>query len=188
MLSHLELARALERVIRRAQLPYAVSQGFSPHMRIGFGAALPVGVGGSCEIFDVVLTRYIAPEKALSALQAATVDDLPMKACEYIEPSAKAASVAFPRGTYCAVFSQAIDELRVPQTITVIRKRKEKVLQVADYLVGSLQLDETTCTFELEAHEAGSLRADVFLQACLDYTGLTQNVSVLSVTRVALGA
>lgn len=41
MLSHLELARALERAVRRAQLPFAVSQGFSPHMRIAFGAALP---------------------------------------------------------------------------------------------------------------------------------------------------
>ncbi len=53
MLSHLELARALERAVRRAQLPFAVSQGFSPHMRIAFGAALPVGVGGTAEIFDL---------------------------------------------------------------------------------------------------------------------------------------
>ena len=45
LLSHLEIARALERAVRRAQLPFAVSQGFSPHMKIAFGAALPVGVG-----------------------------------------------------------------------------------------------------------------------------------------------
>ena len=32
MLSHLEVARALERAVRRAGLPFAVSQGFSPHM------------------------------------------------------------------------------------------------------------------------------------------------------------
>ena len=32
MLSHLEVCRALERAVRRADLPYAVSQGFSPHM------------------------------------------------------------------------------------------------------------------------------------------------------------
>ena len=59
MLSHLELARALERAVRRAQLPFAVSQGFSPHMRIAFGAALPVGVGGTAEIFDLFLTDYV---------------------------------------------------------------------------------------------------------------------------------
>ena len=50
LLSHLEVARALERAVRRAGLPYAVSQGFSPHMRIAFGAALPVGVGGTREM------------------------------------------------------------------------------------------------------------------------------------------
>lgn len=43
MLSHLELARALERAVRRAQLPFAVSQGFSPHMRIAFGRLCPWG-------------------------------------------------------------------------------------------------------------------------------------------------
>ena len=63
MLSHLEVARALERAVRRAALPYAISQGFSPHMKIAFGAALPVGVGGVSECFDLMMTSYIAPER-----------------------------------------------------------------------------------------------------------------------------
>ena len=54
LLSHLEVARALERAVRRADLPYAVSQGFSPHMRIAFGAALPVGVGADAADFAIV--------------------------------------------------------------------------------------------------------------------------------------
>ena len=73
MLSHLELARALERAVRRAQLPFAVSQGFSPHMRIAFGAALPVGVGGTAEIFDLFLTDYVPAPRALAALQEASL-------------------------------------------------------------------------------------------------------------------
>ena len=43
MLSHLEVAHTLERVVRRAKLPFAISQGYSPHMKIAFGSALPVG-------------------------------------------------------------------------------------------------------------------------------------------------
>lgn len=170
MLSHLELARALERIVRRAGLPYAISQGFSPHMRIAFGAALPVGVGGTCEIFDVQLTRYIAPQKALEALQKATVDDLPMLSCAYIENSAPAASVAFPKGTYRVVLSDSIDHLVVPPEITVVRKKKEKVLAVADYLIGDVSVDGSSCTFELQSLATGSLRADVFIRACLEAT------------------
>lgn len=33
-LGHLEVLHTIERIIRRAQLPYAVTQGFSPHMRL----------------------------------------------------------------------------------------------------------------------------------------------------------
>ena len=35
-LGHLEVIHTIERIVRRAGLPYAVTQGFSPHMRVGF--------------------------------------------------------------------------------------------------------------------------------------------------------
>lgn len=186
MLSHLELARALERTVRRAGLPFAVSEGFSPHMRIAFGAALPVGVGGTCEIFDLLLTRYVAPAKALAALQEASAPDLMVRECAYIEPHDKAASVAFPVSTYRALLSRPLAEgadralcrpgdasapLPVPETITVVRKKKEKELRVADYLVGgagAIEVEGAVATFSLEAKPTGSLRPDKLMSACLD--------------------
>lgn len=107
MLSHLELARALERAVRRAQLPFAVSQGFSPHMRIAFGAALPVGVGGTAEIFDLFLTDYVPAPRALTALQEASPADLYPTEARYIEARDAAASVALPVSTYEVVLSEA---------------------------------------------------------------------------------
>ena len=170
MLSHLELARALERAVRRAGLPYAVSQGFSPHMRIAFGAALPVGVGGTSEFFDLFLTDYVPPAKALAALQAVSPADLmPTEAC-YVEPKAAAASVACPVSTYEVQLSAAPAALIVPETITVVRKKKEKTLAVADFLVGPVELDGATVRFTLEAKPTGSLRADAFVRELLTAT------------------
>lgn len=170
MLSHLELARALERAVRRAGLPYAVSQGFSPHMRIAFGAALPVGVGGTSEFFDLFLTDYVPPAKALVALQAASPADLmPTEAC-YVEPKAAAASVACPVSTYEVQLSAAPAALIVPETITVVRKKKEKTLAVADFLVGPVELDGDAVRFTLEAKPTGSLRADAFVRELLAAT------------------
>lgn len=162
MLSHLELARALERAVRRAGLPYAVSQGFSPHMRIAFGAALPVGVGGTAEFFDLFLTDYVAPAKALAALQAASPEDLMPTEARYIEPGDAAASVACPVSTYEVVLSEAPRALAVPEEVTVVRKKKEKTLAVADFLVGPVGLDGARVRFTLEAKPSGSLRADAF--------------------------
>lgn len=141
MLSHLEVAHALERAVRRAGLPFAVSQGFSPHMRIAFGAALPVGVGGTHEFFDLLLTDYVAPDRALASLRAASAADLMPQSCAYVEHSALAASVAFPLSTYEAVLSDAPVRLVVPDEVRVVRKKKEKVLAVADFLVGKVELE-----------------------------------------------
>ena len=149
MLSHLEVARALERTVRRAGLPYAVSQGFSPHMLIAFGAALPVGVGGTHEIADVRLTHYVSADKALSALQEASVADLMVKDCRYIEPKAAAASVAFPVSTYRALLSCTPAVIPLPDEIHVVRKKKEKVLHPAEFLVGDFQLTGAVATFLL---------------------------------------
>lgn len=164
LLSHLELARALERAVRRAALPYAVSQGFSPHMRIAFGAALPVGVGGTAEFFDLFLTEYVPAPKALEALQGASPADLYPIEARYIESGAPAASVACPVSTYEVVLSEAPQAISVPETVSVVRKKKEKTLSVGDFLVGAVSHEGNTVRFTLEAKPTGSLRADAFVR------------------------
>jgi hypothetical protein len=54
-LSHLETVKAMERALRRADLPLAYSRGFSPHPRITSSPALPVGVGSEGEYLEVSL-------------------------------------------------------------------------------------------------------------------------------------
>ena len=183
LLSHLELAHALERAVRRAGLPFAVSQGFSPHMRIAFGSALPVGVGGTQEIFDLLLKEYVAPAKALAALQEKSVPDLMPYEAFYVEHNVTAASVCYPFSVYEAHLSSAVSQLEVPQTITVVRKKKEKVLVVAEYLHGGVQVEGTLVRFTLEAKPTGSLRPDVLLRECLEASG--NPASVTGIMRVA---
>ncbi|MBO4365943.1 MAG: DUF2344 domain-containing protein [Eggerthellaceae bacterium] len=187
MLSHLEVTRALERVIRRAGLPYAITNGFSPHMRASFGSALPVGVGSTGEYLDVLLTERVDPQQALSAMQEASAPVLMVLGCEYISAKAPAASAAFPFSTYVAEFSEplpvkSIDELPVPETVTVIRKKKEKVLRVADYLQPGTVLDGDRLIFTLESGENGNLRPDVLVNAIVE---AIPGVRVQSITRIS---
>ncbi|MEQ3362690.1 TIGR03936 family radical SAM-associated protein [Raoultibacter massiliensis] len=181
MLSHLEVARALERAVRRAGLPYAISQGFSPHMKIAFGAALPVGVGGTRECFDLQMTRYIAPEKVADALMEASVPDLMVTSCEYIGSRDLAASVAYPISTYRVVLSDTPEHLDVPDEITVVRKKKEKILDPAEFLVGEIDQNKNILVFTLHAKPTGSLRPDVLLANMLDGDS---GIYALSITRV----
>lgn len=53
--SHLDLFRAWERTLRRANLPVLFSQGFNPRPRLQLAAALPLGFTSACEVIDVWL-------------------------------------------------------------------------------------------------------------------------------------
>ena len=187
MLSHLEVTRALERVIRRAGLPYAITNGFSPHMRASFGSALPVGVGSTGEYLDVLLTEHVDEGEALAALQAASAPALMVLGCEYVSRRAPAASAAFPYSTYVAEFSAPLpfddaSDLLIPQTVTVIRKKREKVLNVADYLQPDSILDGSRFVFTLESGDVGNLRPDVLVSAIAD---ALPGIRVQSITRIA---
>jgi radical SAM family uncharacterized protein/radical SAM-linked protein len=54
-LGHLDLVRLLGRSFRRADLPLAMTRGFSPKPRVAFGPALGLGVPSLGELFDVDL-------------------------------------------------------------------------------------------------------------------------------------
>jgi len=68
---HLDLHRAWERLIRRAGLPLAYSQGFSPHPRINLASALPLGFTSDCELVDIWLEQEITTEEIRLALAQA---------------------------------------------------------------------------------------------------------------------
>ncbi|MCX5744951.1 MAG: TIGR03960 family B12-binding radical SAM protein [Proteobacteria bacterium] len=54
-LGHLDLTRLLSRSFRRADLPMAMSRGFSPKPRMVFGPALGLGVSSLGELMDIDL-------------------------------------------------------------------------------------------------------------------------------------
>ncbi|MFN8050628.1 MAG: TIGR03936 family radical SAM-associated protein [Acidimicrobiales bacterium] len=58
-LGHRDLARCWERAIRRAELPMAYSEGFSPRPKLHYGLALPTGAESLAEYMDIDLTHDI---------------------------------------------------------------------------------------------------------------------------------
>ncbi|MDD3895350.1 MAG: TIGR03936 family radical SAM-associated protein, partial [Syntrophomonadaceae bacterium] len=61
-LSNLDMMHMMERALRRAEIPYALSEGFNPHIKLSMGTVLPVGLWGKNEYFDLELTKNVAPE------------------------------------------------------------------------------------------------------------------------------
>lgn len=72
-ITHLDLMRFWERALRRAGVPVAYSEGFSPHPQISLAAPLPVGTTSDGELMDVFLDRPMTP----AAVIRAVADQLP---------------------------------------------------------------------------------------------------------------
>ncbi len=66
-ISHLDLMRMWQRVMQRADIPLAYSEGFNPHPRLALAAPLPVGVTAQSELMDIVCTRWVISRAKPSA-------------------------------------------------------------------------------------------------------------------------
>ncbi|SDY07577.1 radical SAM-linked protein [Modestobacter sp. DSM 44400] len=79
--SHRDLARALERALRRAQVPMAFSAGFSPHPKVSYMGAAPTGAASEAEYFEIGLSERRDPEQVRAALDASLPPGIDVLEC-----------------------------------------------------------------------------------------------------------
>lgn len=77
--SHRDAARIWERALRRARLPIAATEGFTPRPKISFGLALPTGAESIAEYIDIELQNdIVAADVDLTTLPARLSEALPI--------------------------------------------------------------------------------------------------------------
>ena len=72
--SHRDIARAIERGVRRAGLPVAYSAGFSPHPKISYSGGVPTCAASEAEYLEISLTGACAAPDVRDRLDAALPD------------------------------------------------------------------------------------------------------------------
>uniref|UniRef100_UPI00384D476D TIGR03936 family radical SAM-associated protein n=1 Tax=Actinoalloteichus fjordicus TaxID=1612552 RepID=UPI00384D476D len=59
--SHRDVARSVERALRRAGVPMAYSQGFNPHPKVSWAGAAPTGAASEAEYVEFALAERVDP-------------------------------------------------------------------------------------------------------------------------------
>ena len=72
-ISHLDLLRLWQRVLNRAGIRMAYSEGFNPHPRMSLAAPLALGITSQAELMDIVVEKWSSPH----AFTAAVARQLP---------------------------------------------------------------------------------------------------------------
>lgn len=134
-LGNLDLARCWERAIRRAELPVAYSEGFSPRPKLHYGLALPVGAESLAEYIDVDLRDAVDLVGVDGALTNGLPDGVEVTAVAEERSNATALQAEVDRCTWRfevdAVAPDAlardVERVMASETVlqTIVRKRKE---------------------------------------------------------------
>lgn len=99
-ISHLDLQRALERALRRAEIPFMLSQGFNPHPRLWFGPALAVGATSEAEYVDIDVDPRIDPIEFERRLMAQMPPGLRLIKSGEIDPKSPGLASAIDTAAY----------------------------------------------------------------------------------------
>ena len=100
LVSHLDLVRLFDRVVRRASLPISFTGGFHPGPRISIANALSLGATSSSEIVDFELTERVDLSDFRNRLELALPNDLPVYHVEEIDLDTLAATRLLDRAEY----------------------------------------------------------------------------------------
>jgi radical SAM-linked protein len=107
-LSHLDVARALERALRTAGAPLAFTEGFTPRPRVSYGPPLPVGVMGANEVLDVELRERARLKDLAARMNAGLPGGIRVHSADYIPFLAPAAAAALTEADYEAAPAPAL--------------------------------------------------------------------------------
>ena len=202
-LGHLEVLSTIDRCVRRAGLPFAVSEGFTPRMRINFTSALPVACASAEEYYDLLICSHVPVQEAFERLLAATPPDLAPDAAAYVAWEEPALEAFLTRSDWALLLrpvegarleltaqdlAAAVGALAQQGTLTYLRGRKEKRIDLASTLLGyeARAQDGALClALTTRVGTGASLRPDVLARAALERAGADLSQVVVLPERLA---
>lgn len=125
-LSHLDVMRAFDRAIRRAKLPVAYSQGFSPHAQLSIAAPLPVGVAGENEWAGLQLKVEWDPRALHKALARQLPPELGIVSVETMPPAKRSVFADLAAADYMAELDVPPQKLK--EALKVLEKKQQWIV------------------------------------------------------------
>jgi radical SAM-linked protein len=163
-ISHRDLARLWERLLRRASLELSMTEGFHPKPRISFPSALALGVEGLDEVVEIELARPLPATDLLDRLRGDDQPGLRIRSVQRLPDRFGKAHlqsadyvISLPDNANLAETADAIGRLMAESTVTVRRKNKDLSVSVP-HQIAELSLHDRHLHLTLNASDTASLR------------------------------
>ena len=180
-ISHLDLARTMQRIILRAELDIWYSEGFNPQPKMVFAQPLPTGVESVCELLDIKLNSYMDCEEIKERLNRNFPRE--MRVLDVYAPEEKIKEIAFTEYKI-SLYSDKIGENTqedVEKLFTgecLLEKKTKsgvKEINVSEYIKDfSAKADGNELTLSVILHSSAekTLSPELLVEAMRKYLGI----------------
>ncbi len=169
LLSHHDLMRSAERMLRRADVPFKSTAGFHPTPRLVFALSLPLGVVGRNEVVELELTRPESAAELMDRLNRQAPSGLTFTAARPVEMRAVAVPrravyrLPLPPGRSESLAPAAADLLAQEKVWANRLRPRPRRVNVRPYVRG-ISARPDTVELDLWVTQSGTARADELLR------------------------
>ena len=124
-IGHLDVMRYFQKLFRRAGIPVAYSEGFSPHQILSFTPPLPLGMESFGEYADVELTDTISTNEAMKRLAAESVPEITIMSFKALGYGCEKAMAAVRAAKYSVTFNSDYDMSKIENAAQTLMAKNE---------------------------------------------------------------
>lgn len=124
-IGHLDLLVAFQRVIKRANMPIAYSQGFNPHQQVAFASPLSLGLTSCAEYGDFQLTEDLEADFVMKKMNEQMPDGLKILSLVKLADGVKNTMTSLVRAEYELYYTKNITKEDIAKNIGSFMAQKE---------------------------------------------------------------
>ncbi|QXM05768.1 TIGR03936 family radical SAM-associated protein [Crassaminicella indica] len=206
-ISHLDLARVMERALRRADVPLCFTQGFNPHPKISFATALALGVSSDGEYVDIEIEEKIDLNILKEKINKELPEGIHIIQCQYIDVKSKPLMAVIEYSTYIVRCVLADDvnedklnalikdfmknkEIIIHKIVKKKNKTREKEINIRPFIrnLELLNKEDCNCIFKmtLATGSKGNLKPEVLIEQLKDRMKISILLDSIRVHRLGL--
>nr|WP_317282250.1 TIGR03936 family radical SAM-associated protein [uncultured Sellimonas sp.] len=178
-IGHLDVMRYFQKAMRRADIPIAFTQGFSPHMIMSFANPLGVGLTSDGEYFDIELTEPISTKEAVDRLNQVMVEGMKIVNFVQISDEKKATGMsiieaadylAIPKPGISTISSEEMEAFLKEETVFVVKqtKKSEKEVNIRPW-IHEMKLQGESIFMKVCAGSSINLKPELVMDALLSF-------------------
>lgn len=200
-IGHLDIMRFFQKLIRRAGLDIAYSEGFHPHQIMSFANPLGVGMQSTGEYLDITLNSITSSEDIRNRLSRATVEGLDILDVRLLKDESGNAMASVKTAEYIVGLNESdfstmddfrhlVDEFWSKDSITVVKKTKkgQREIDLKCSMHSFCVLDEPdkkfTVFMKVNAGSSENIRPELVINSFYDFANKKLADFSYSITRV----